>query len=149
MPRESVFGYMVRFENASDADAPALDVVVTHELDEELDLDTFELGDVGWADVIVDVPSGLQEHEVVVDQDTGEHCDTGSAGYCVRFHAALDHDTRTVTWTWTTELAAGGPITDPFAGFLHPHVVEHEGAGWAHFTVRPLADSPAGPRAED
>src|SRR3546814_8510204 len=125
MPRESVFGYMVRFENASDADAPALDVVVTHELDEELDLDTFELGDVGWADVIVDVPSGLQEHEVVVDQDTGEHCDTGSAGYCVRFHAALDHDTRTVTWTWTTELAAGGPITDPFAGFLPPRSEEH------------------------
>src|SRR3546814_14084158 len=108
MSRESVFGYMVRFENASDADAPALDVVVTHELDEELDLDTFELGDVGWAEVIVDVPAGLQEHEVMVDQDTGEPCETGSDGYCVRFHAALAHDTRTLTWTCDRKSVVSG-----------------------------------------
>src|SRR3546814_13418538 len=70
------------------------------------------------------------------DVGSSDLCDTGSAGYCVRFHAALDHDTRTVTWTWTTELAAGGPITDPFAGFLPPNVVAPEGEGWANFTVR-------------
>jgi hypothetical protein len=51
-------GYMIRFENdPEEATAPAMDVVITSELDEDVDLSTFELGDIGWGEVVVEVPS--------------------------------------------------------------------------------------------
>ena len=59
--------YTVRFENLPTASAPAQMVVVTDTLDENLDLDTFELTEVEFANRIIQIPEGLVHFETTVD----------------------------------------------------------------------------------
>jgi RHS repeat-associated protein len=125
--------YEIAFENLETASAPAVLVNVSHTLDSDLDLDTFELSNFGFGDLQIEVPGGFQEYHQRLDL-------RDSINAYVDFDASLDPDTRTVTWTLTTidpdtgELAIG--VDD---GFLPPNVDEGEGEGYVTFFVQPTA----------
>ena len=132
------FPYAIRFENQASATAPAVFVTVTQQLDTDLDLTTFALGNFGFGNVYIEVPTGLQAYSTRVDL-------TSTIGYFVDFTAALDPTTRIVTWRLTTiDPATGGLPTDPDAGFLPPNNATHAGEGFINYSIRPNANLPTG-----
>ena len=134
IPNDQPFPYTIRFENLASATAPAVFVTVTQQIDEDLDLATFELGDFGFGDIYIDVPDGLKSYNTRVDL-------TSTLGYFVDFDTALDTETRTVTWKLTTiDPATGFLPSDPDAGFLPPNNENRDGEGFINYTIQPNDD---------
>ena len=134
--------YTILFENKPEATGPAALVVITERLDDDLDLDTFALGDSGFGDVNVSVPAGRQFYRTRLDL-------RAARGVFVDVTAELDRPTRVVTWT----LTAIDPKTldipsDPSVGFLPPDKNQPEGQGYVNYFVAPKADSPTGTRID-
>src|SRR5262249_35275406 len=105
---QSSLPYIINFENKADASASAAEVVVTQQLDADLDLDTFQLGSVGFGDVTVEIPAGKQTFATRLDLRS-------TLGVFVDVDARLNRANRTVTWA----LRAIDPTTldlpsDPF-----------------------------------
>ncbi|MHB8954814.1 MAG: RHS repeat-associated core domain-containing protein [Pirellulaceae bacterium] len=137
-----ILPYTILFENIPDALGPAAQVVVTHQLDDDLDLDTFQLGDFGFGDLIVDVPDGRQFYNTRIDL-------RATRGVLVDATAELDHPSRFVSWTLTALDPATMDIPiDPFIGFLPPDKVPPEGQGFVNYSIRPKAGSPTGTRID-
>lgn len=131
--------YNVVFENKPDATAPAQEVVVTDRLDaEKLDLDTFSLGPINFADKRVEPPPGLTQFSTDVDLRPGNDL-------IVRINAGLDKATGEVTWRFLSlDPDTGLPTTEPFAGFLLPNKTSPEGEGGVLYTVSPKKNLPSG-----
>ncbi|MCB1248630.1 MAG: hypothetical protein KDB36_04455, partial [Acidimicrobiales bacterium] len=130
-------GYTIHFENDPDASAPAQQVVVSTVLDPDVDLDSVELGDVGFGSVRLDVPDGRRAVELTEPLD--------GTPYSVRVVGDLDVDTRTLTWTFTTiDPVTGDLPTDPLAGFLPPNDTSPEGEGVIEYRARTTAGTPVG-----
>src|SRR5262249_13127348 len=117
-------------------------VVVTHVLDADLDLDTFQLDEFGFGDLTVPVPAGRQSYRTRLDLRS-------TRGVFVDVTAGLDRLTRTVTWRFQAidpeTLAL--PIS-PFVGFPPPDKDAPEGEGFVSFSVRPKSDLPTGTRID-
>ncbi len=125
---DQALAYMIRFENQPTATASAVQVVVETQLDADVELDAFTLGDLGWGDVTIQVPPGLQSFHDDVPQAGGD---------VVRVDAELDRATRTVRW----ELSSIDPVTGELeesaaAGFLPPEDGSHRGQGFLTYDVR-------------
>ena len=139
IPRAQDLGYTIRFENLgpgsehippgqSPATAPAVLVTIEHVLDDDVDLDAVELGDVGWGDRLVSVPGGLQSYHEDIPQADGD---------IVRVDGALDQATRTITWTMATIDPETGELeTSASAGFLPPEDGSGNGQGFAAYGAR-------------
>jgi len=131
------FPYTVRFENQASATAPAVFVNITNQLDqldEDLDLDTFELGDFGFGNIYIDVPEGLKAYSTRLDL-------TSTIGYFVDFNASLNTTTRTVSWRLITiDPETGGLPNDPDAGFLPPNDESNRGEGFVNYKIKPKAN---------
>ena len=139
IPRAQDLGYTIRFENLgpgsehippgqSPATAPAVLVTIEHVLDEDVDLDSVELGDVGWGDRLVSVPGGLQSYHEDIPQADGD---------TVRVDGALDKPTRTITWTLATIDPETGELeTSASAGFLPPEDGSGNGQGFVAYGAR-------------
>ncbi|MFO0847615.1 MAG: Ig-like domain-containing protein [Gemmataceae bacterium] len=131
---DSSLVYTVRFENKSDATAPARQIVVTDVLDPNLDLDTFELTEITFANQTVTVPAGLTSYE------TRSSMTAGGAGILADVRATLDRATRTVTLTLqAVDPATGWFPEDPLVGLLYPNDAAGRGVGSVSYTVRPKA----------
>ena len=132
--------YIIRFENKSDAARPATFIMIADQLDDDLDCDTFELGDFGWADIEVEVPQGLRSFSTRVDMRE-------SIGLYVDASAAIDMETGLVAWDFTAIDPATGEMADwdsPSDGFLFPNDETHRGEGFASYSVRHKADAASG-----
>jgi len=138
IPADEPIGYMIRFENSSEAQAPARQVTVTQTLDADLDWRTFRVGDFGWGDVYVDVPDNRAFYTTRLDL-------RGTIGLYVDVAAGLDIATGTAFWTLTAiDPATGETPTGALAGFLPPNDADHAGEGFVTYTARPKADSLTG-----
>jgi len=131
--------YTVRFENKSDATAPARQIVVTDVLDPDLDLDTFAFTEIVFGNQVIAVPAGLANYEAWLA------ITVNGVSILVDFRATLDRDTRAVTVT----LQALDPNTgwfpeDPLVGLLYPENGTGRGQGSVSYLVRPKADLPTG-----
>lgn len=135
--------YTIRFENEAErAEVPAILVSVTHTLDSDLDLASFELGDFGFGDLIVDVPDGFQNYSERLDL-------TDTIGSFVDFEAGLDTETATVTWTLTTiDPETGEMATGVDDGFLPPNTEDGNGEGFVRYSIRPQEDLETGTRID-
>jgi RHS repeat-associated protein len=135
---QSSLPYIINFQNKPTAQGPAAQVVVTHTLDADVDLDTFELGELGFGDRTIAVPAGRQLYQTRIDL-------RATRGIFLDVSAGLDRSSRTVTWKFSSidPTTLDLPI-DPFIGFLPPDQVPPEGQGFVSYTVRPLSDRPSG-----
>jgi hypothetical protein len=127
--------YLVNFENLETATAPAQVVAVTDQLDvQTIDLDTFSLGPISFADSTLVPASGMKQYTGGVDLRPEQNL-------LVTVQAGLDETTGLVTWLFTSIDPDTGQLTDdPDAGFLAPNVASPEGEGSVAFTVRPKAN---------
>jgi putative cell wall-binding protein/protocatechuate 3,4-dioxygenase beta subunit len=125
-------GYQISFENLPTATLPATIVTITTELDEDTDWSTFELGGLGWAEILVDVPPGLQEWSGRVPLPGVDNV--------VDVEAGLDPTSGVVTWTLTTIDPAIDDIPDESdAGFLPPNNALREGEGFVDYSIAPAS----------
>ena len=135
---DTTLPYTIHFENMPSATAPALEVIVNQTLDSDLDLSTFELGDIGFGSTVVDVPSGLNSFTTRVVMPAAANI--GGAALYVDITAELNFQTRVVTWRFNTiDPETGDVPANPFAGFLPPNNVAPEGDAFIYYTVRPNA----------
>lgn len=129
--QDSALNYTVRFENESDATAPVREVVVTDQLDADLDLDTFQFTEIEFGDQRITVPSGLSSFETEIPLVAN------GVDILIDVYAALDRETRTVTLTLTAvDPTTGWFPEDPLVGFLYPEDGTGRGQGELHYTVR-------------
>ena len=124
--------YAVSFENLATATAAAQEVMITDQLDvAKVNLGTFGLGPIAFADTTVIPAPGVQHYTGGVDLRPDQNL-------VVTIHADLDEGTGLVTWRFTSSDPGTGQLTeDPDAGFLPPNVNPPEGDGSVAFTVRP------------
>jgi hypothetical protein len=128
-----LFSYGIEFENKPDATAPAQTVVVTQQLDANLDWSTFQLGNIAFGNTVVSVPSGLTSYSTQVDL-------TATLGLDVDISASFNPLTGLATWTFTSiDPATIDVPTNPLAGFLPPDLANGEGLGFVGYTISPKA----------
>ena len=134
-----LLAYEIQFENVPDATAPAHLIRVTDSLDEDLDLDTFELTEIAFADHAIQVPEGLNHYETTVDLS-----EDGVNLLC-QIEAVLDLDTRELTLTMIGVDPETGWLSEDFMlGILYPNDETGRGEGHISYVVRPKTDLPTG-----
>ena len=125
--------YTIRFENdPAKATAAAQEVFITHTLDSDLDLESFELVSFGFGGQLFAIPTGFDQYETVVDYQNID-----GSKLLVSFSASVNYATRAVDFTFrsidpdTGDLPAG--VLD---GFLPPNHGNSVGEGFVSFIVR-------------
>jgi len=140
IPAESSLAYQVRFENEATATAPARLIQVTDPLDPNLDLSTFQLTSIEFANQTITIPQGLDQYQAQVPMTTP----TG-ASIVVNVDASLDRSTRTLKLTLQAfDPATGWYSEDPMVGLLYPEDGTNRGVGSISYLVKPLAGLPSG-----
>ena len=139
LPTDNLLAYRIRFENMGSATAPAQQVVVTDTLDADLDLSTFQLTEITFANQTITVPYGLDHYETTME------INANGTPILVEIDASLDFATRTLTLT----LSAIDPLTgwfpeDPLVGLLYPNDDTGRGEGSISYVVSPRAALPTG-----
>ena len=132
--------YMIRFENDPDfATAPAQRVVVEHYPDEDLNLFSARLGDFGFANQLISVPSNTTFYSQQLDM-------VDSLGVRVDVTAGIDVTNNKLFWIFESiDPATGLPPTDPLLGLLPVNdSLLHNGEGFVNFTIRPKSTSVTG-----
>lgn len=130
IPPDATITYTIYFENQSSATAPAAEVVVTDPLDPNLDPSTVQFSQMGFNNVTLNLPGGLQSYSTQASVSTSP--------YPVTVSASMNPSTGTLTWTMQSiDPTTGAPPADPLAGFLPPDNSSQRGEGFVTFTVKP------------
>jgi|GEM_PF-1710728 len=150
----SVLDYMIRFENAADASAPAQKVIITQQLDDDLDWRTFRIDDFGFGDQIINLDGRSAFYQARLDYTADP-----TRGYFLDVSASVDVTTGIVTWTMTTiDPATGDLPQEASIGFLPVNDTVYDpndhdvvlvqgtgrGEGYVTYTVRAKSASPTG-----
>ena len=134
----STLPYTIRFENQASATAPAQQVVITQQLDPDLDFRTYRVGDFGWGDLFFDVPDNRAFYNDRLDL-------TATKGYYVDVTAGIDITKGEAFWTITTIDPETGEIPeDALAGFLPPNNEDGVGDGFVNYSIRTRRDVQTG-----
>ena len=121
---DSVMPYQVRFENQPKATAPAQRVLVTDKLDESLDLSTFELNEITFADQSIQIPPGLSSYETTLPMIAG------TTSIQVHVKAELNPAIRELTLLLEAiDPSTGWSPDDPLVGLLYPEDGTGRGQG--------------------
>ncbi|MCW5553063.1 MAG: hypothetical protein KIS67_13000 [Verrucomicrobiae bacterium] len=158
LPADGTLACQIRFENQPSATAPAQRVTVTDTLDPNLDLSTFELTEIAFANQFVPVPPGLNHYRTqrafVVTNQTLMPLGDATAfaltppptnSILVEVDAHLDVPTRLLTLTLTAlDPNTGWYPEDPLTGFLYPNDDTGRGDGSISYLIRALSGLPTG-----
>jgi RHS repeat-associated protein len=124
-------GYTIEFSNEKNAPAPADNVVVTEQLSPNLNWSTFQLGTIGFGNVVVNVPAGLTSYTTRVDA-------TATLGVYVDLSASLNRATGLLTVTFRSlDPATLDTPANPLVGFLPPDTSPPSGEGYIDYTIQP------------
>jgi RHS repeat-associated protein len=124
--------YAVFFENEPTAGFPAQQVVVTQQLDPNLNWASFRLGAFGFGGKLYSVPTNVASYQMRIDL-------TATRGFYVDVTANIDVSTGIATWTFTTiDPATGQKPADPTIGFLPPDLFRGSGAGFVSYHILPV-----------
>ena len=138
VPINEVLPYTIEFENEPTATAPAQQVVITEQLDPNLDLGSFRLGSFGFGGMTFQVPANSAYYQTTIDL-------TQQFGYVVDVTATIDERTGIATWIFTTIDPATGAIPlDPTIGFLPPDTANGVGEGFVSYTIMANQADPTG-----
>jgi len=125
--------YTITFENDPEhATAAAQVVTIEQQLDEDLTVQNFRLGDFGFGNYIVNVPDNVAFYSDQIDL-------SDSLGIVVSVTAGLDVFAGRAFWVFETldPLTGQAPL-DPFAGFLAVNdTLTHAGEGFVSYTIDP------------
>ena len=136
--------YRIDFENQPTATAAADTVTVTQQLDPNLDLTTFQLGNIGFGNTVVQVPAGLQSYHTRVTLPSTAP-GAGSNGLLVDVSASLNVQTGLVTWTLTSlDPASMDSPLSPAEGLLPPDDANGDGEGFVSYTVQAKSTAKTG-----
>ncbi len=142
IPVNQAVAYRVDFENLPDATAPAQQITVVDELDDDLDWRTFRLTEIAFGGTEVELPDSVAHFsdDILLD-----------SGLIARISAGIDIRTGVVTWSLTAiDPETGEPPADPTVGLLPPNDPEvHDGEGHVTFTIRARDDVPTGTEASN
>ena len=137
--------YRIDFTNEPSATAPAATVVVTDQLSPNLDLSTFQLGEIGFGSTVVQVPAGLTSYSTEVTLPSIRP--RGRAGRPDRATSPprLIRQPALVTWTFTSlDPATLDVPINPLEGFLPPDDSEGDGEGFVTYTIEPKSSATTG-----
>ncbi|MCE5334113.1 MAG: tandem-95 repeat protein [Desulfobacteraceae bacterium] len=130
--------YKINFENAADASAPAQQVVITQQLDPDLDFNSFRVDDFGWGGLIFELPADKPFYQATLDL-------TSTLGFYVDVAAAIDVTTGLATWTLTTVDPSTGELPEnALTGFLPVNDDTGRGEGFVSYTIKPKRDAETG-----
>jgi hypothetical protein len=134
--------YIIHFENAPTATAPAQQVTITETLDADLDPRTFRLGDFGWGALTFHVPDNRAFYSHRFDF-------AETLGFYVDVVAGIDVTNGQAFWTLTTIDPDTGEIPlDASIGFLAVNDSNHIGEGFVTYTVSAQNTAATGSRVE-
>ena len=141
VPGREPIPYTVLFENMPTATAHARQVVITDQLDEDLDWRTFEVGTISFRGgrYTVQAPPGQRffQTEVQMREEDG--------GLRVQVLAGIDLTTGRATFRLTAiDPQTGEPPTSPLLGVLPPNNEQREGEGFVTFRVKPKRTATTG-----
>ncbi len=129
--------YTVQFENMPTASAPAQEVVVTDQLDPDLDWSTLRFGEMAWGDQSVTVTGDGPSFSTRVT--IGDYRPEVPTSWWLDLAAQVG-PAGEVAWLYRTlDPATGDYPADPEAGFLPPNDASGRGEGHLTFTVYPRA----------
>ncbi len=141
-PTDRPLEYTVRFENLDEATAPAQVVIVTQQLDPDLDFSTLELKSFGFGDLMVEVPEGRDFLDVRLDV-------VEKLGVYLDIDADFNTDTGLLTWTFTSlDPQTFDLPADLLTGFLPPNRTAPEGQGVLRYSLRHKSDLATGAQLE-
>ncbi|TFG61961.1 MAG: hypothetical protein E4H28_08225, partial [Gemmatimonadales bacterium] len=130
--------YYIRFENYAEATAAARQVVITQQLDQDLDWRTFRVGDFGWGETYAQVDANRTFYSGRTDVRE-------SLGVYVDAYVALDIHSGLVTWLLTAIDPQTGQMTmDPALGLLPPEDGTGIGQGFVRYSIMPRSDTTTG-----
>ncbi len=138
VPVAQPMAYEIEYQNQPTANAPAQQVVITEQLNQNLNFASFRLGDFGFAGMTFDVPANSAFYQTMVDL-------TATKGYLVDVTATIDVRTGIATWTFTTiDPTTGEEPIDPTIGFLEPDNAAGAGEGFVTYTITPDSTATTG-----
>ena len=134
LPLAERLPYSVSFANSPEASQFVQEVRVVTQLDDDLDIYSFRLGDINIGKIDVNIPSDRALFQ-------GEFDFTESEGFILRVSAGIDQFSREATWL----LQAIDPLTgellqDPSRGLLAPNNARGDGDAFVSYTILPDAD---------
>ncbi|MDB9444753.1 CARDB domain-containing protein [Anabaena sp. CS-542/02] len=130
--------YTIRFENAPTASAPAQEVLITQQLDADLDWRTFRVDDYGWSGSVYELEGNRAFHNTRIDL-------TASNSFYVDVFATIDTTTGIATWRISTidPTTAEAPL-DAQAGFLPINDENGAGEGFVTYSIRAKSSAQTG-----
>jgi hypothetical protein len=140
--------YRVDFWNKATAPAATLDVVITDQLDANLDWATFEFGQVGFLDWQADIEPcqyfNVDIEDVQIDL-SAYYPGAPVVDLVVNVEGTFDPETGQIEWRFHTM----DPFTrdypeEPVAGFLPPITDSGWEIGWVNYSVAPKANLASG-----
>jgi hypothetical protein len=131
--------YRIRFENDPEqATAPAQRIEIRQSLDDDLNLQSFRLGDFGFANLTFDVPEGQSSYQTRLDV-------RDSLDVFVDVTAGVDVLNREVFWIFqSVDPETGEAPTNPLVGMLPVNDSTGVGEGFVDYTVRPKSGKSTG-----
>ena len=134
----SLLPYHIDFENQPTATAPAQFVIVTDQLDGNLDWSTLELKDIGFGDQVIPIPGGSQHFQTVVPMSYNNR------SFEVHIKAGLDRASGKLTIRFMSIDPATSLPPDVLTGFLPPEDGTGRGQGHIGYTIRLKPNVPTG-----
>ena len=128
-----VLPYTIQFENDKVATAPAQQVVITDNLDSNLDWSAFSFTEIGFGDQRIAIPAGSQHFETTVSMTYNGQT----------FEVSILADLRLATGQIYVIIQSIDPNTslppDVLTGFLPPEDGTGRGMGYVSYTIQPKA----------
>jgi PKD repeat protein len=121
--------YTIDFANETNATLPVQTVTITDQLDTNLNWSTLQLSSIGFNNVTIPVPAGVQSFSTNVNVATDPNP--------VQVTASLNATNGVLTWYMQSiDPVTGKLVTDPLAGFLPPDTTNGIGEGYVTYTIQ-------------
>jgi RHS repeat-associated protein/uncharacterized repeat protein (TIGR01451 family) len=138
LSQASTFAYRIDFENVTNATAPAQQVIVTDQLSTNYDWSSFNVSEVGFGDLLMALPQGVQHFETNVPVNY----------YGTNFQVQVQVGIQPASGRVYANFRSIDPNTSlppPVnIGFLPPEDGTGRGQGHVSYTIRPRAGLPTG-----
>ncbi len=137
VPAGTPLPYSILFENSADAQKPVSELRILQQLDSNVDMRSFKLGDIRLGDVVIHLPGDRAAF-------TGEFDFVESRGIIVQVSAGVDITTGIASWVITAiDPLTGLPAQDSSIGLLFPNKDRTE-QGLVSYSIKATPEAQTG-----